>query len=133
MQKARNTLGNSLSDIDLKNLNDFIDITLDHYSFQAQLKEYLAQEMQRVAPNLSEILGEQIGAKLLTHTGGLSNLSRLPSSTIQILGAEKALFRALRKKGNTPKFGLLYNSSYIQETEQKYRGRISRMLANKCA
>ena len=69
--------------------------------------------MTEVAPNLTALLGESIGAKLLTHAGGLNNLSKLPSSTIQILGAEKALFRAIRKRGNTPKYGLLFNSTYI--------------------
>ena len=86
-----------------------------------------------VAPNLTTILGEAVGAKLLSHAGGLSNLAKLPSSTVQILGAEKALFRAIRKKGNTPKYGLLFNSSYIQKAKAIDKGKVSRMLANKCA
>lgn len=89
--------------------------------------------MMHVAPNITTILGESIGAKLLTHAGGLSNLAKLPSSTIQILGAEKALFRAIRKKDKTPKYGFLFNSSYIQKAKVTDKGKISRMLANKCA
>lgn len=69
--------------------------------------------MEKIAPNISRLLGESIGARLLSHAGGLKNLAQLPSSTIQILGAEKALFRAIRKRGDTPKYGLLFNSSYI--------------------
>ena len=69
--------------------------------------------MEKVAPNLTSLLGESIGAKLLTHAGGLNSLSKLPSSTIQILGAEKALFRAIKKRTDTPKYGLLFNSTYI--------------------
>lgn len=73
-----------------------------------------------------------MGARMLTHAGGLSNLSRLPSSTIQILGAEKALFRALKKKGSTPKYGFIYNSTFISRAEGRDKGKISRFLANKC-
>ncbi len=75
----------------------------------------------------------QLGAKLLTHAGGLTNLSKLPASTIQILGAEKALFRALKKGGTTPKYGHLFNSPFITQANVKDKGKISRYLANKCA
>lgn len=61
------------------------------------------------------------------------NLSKYPSSTVQILGAEKALFRALKKKGNTPKYGLIYHSTFIGRAGNKNKGRISRFLANKCS
>lgn len=88
--------------------------------------------MEKIAPNLTKLLGESIGARLLSHAGGLKNLAMLPSSTIQILGAEKALFRAIRKKGDTPKYGLLFNSSYIQKAKTTAKGKVSRMLANKC-
>lgn len=74
-----------------------------------------------------------MGAKLLTHAGGLTNLSKLPASTIQILGAEKALFRALKKKGNTPKYGFIYNTTFISRAEGRAKGKVSRYLANKCA
>merc|ERR1712087_1049529 len=65
--------------------------------------------------------------------GSLTNLAKAPASTVQILGAEKALFRALKTKGNTPKYGLLYHSSFIGRAQQKNKGRISRYLANKCS
>ena len=65
--------------------------------------------------------------------GSLTNLAKLPASTIQIMGAEKALFRALKKKGSTPKYGLLYNSTFIARAGVKDKGKISRFLANKCA
>lgn len=65
--------------------------------------------------------------------GSLTNLAKSPASTIQILGAEKALFRALKTKGNTPKYGLIYHSTFIGRADSKNKGRISRYLANKCA
>lgn len=89
--------------------------------------------MNAVAPNLAALIGDIVGSKLISHAGGLTNLSKYPASTIQILGAEKALFRALKTKGKTPKYGLIFNSSFIGRANQKNKGRISRYLANKCA
>jgi len=89
--------------------------------------------MMAVAPNLTTLIGENVGAKLISHAGGMSNLVKYPASTIQILGAEKALFRALKTKGNTPKYGLLYHSPFIGRAGGKDKGKISRYLANKCA
>lgn len=70
---------------------------------------------------------------MISHAGSLINLAKYPSSTVQILGAEKALFRALKKKGNTPKYGLIYHSTFIGRAGAKNKGRISRFLANKCS
>lgn len=89
--------------------------------------------MNAVAPNLASLIGDIVGSKLISHAGGLTNLSKYPASTIQILGAEKALFRALKTKGKTPKYGLIFNSTFIGRAQQKNKGRISRYLANKCA
>ena len=101
--------------------------------FRESLSEYLKQRMNAVAPNLATLIGEIVGSKLISHAGGLTNLSKCPASTIQILGAEKALFRALKTKGKTPKYGLIFNSTFIGRANQKNKGRISRYLANKCA
>ena len=86
-----------------------------------------------VAPNLAALIGEVVGARLISHAGSLTNLAKAPASTVQILGAEKALFRALKTKGNTPKYGLIFHSSFIGRAAAKNKGRISRYLANKCA
>lgn len=69
----------------------------------------------------------------LAKAGSLTNLAKAPASTVQILGAEKALFRALKTKGNTPKYGLIYHSTFIGRADAKNKGRISRYLANKCS
>ena len=89
--------------------------------------------MDAVAPNLTALIGEMVGSKLISHSGGLINLAKYPASTIQILGAEKALFRALKTRGKTPKYGLIFNSTFIGRAGAKNKGRISRYLANKCA
>lgn len=75
----------------------------------------------------------QVGARLISHAGSLTNLAKFPASTVQILGAEKALFRALKTRGNTPKYGLIYHSSFIGKAKSKDKGRVSRYLANKCS
>ncbi|NXD18124.1 NOP56 protein, partial [Nothocercus nigrocapillus] len=73
-----------------------------------------------------------VGARLISHAGSLTNLAKYPASTVQILGAEKALFRALKTRGNTPKYGLIFHSTFIGRAAAKNKGRISRYLANKC-
>merc|ERR1711869_82049 len=87
--------------------------------------------MDLVAPNLCTLIGEMVAARLIAHAGGLTNLAKYPASTVQILGAEKALFRALKTKGNTPKYGLIYHSTFIGRAVQKNKGLVSRYLANK--
>lgn len=89
--------------------------------------------MNTVAPNLSALIGEIVGSKLIAKAGSLTNLSKCAASTIQILGAEKALFRALKTKGKTPKYGLIFNSTFIGRAGLKNKGKISRYLANKAA
>jgi nucleolar protein 56 len=74
-----------------------------------------------------------VSAFLTRFSGSLTNLAKYPASTVQILGAEKALFRALKTKGNTPKYGLIYHSTFIGRAGTKHKGRISRFLANKCS
>lgn len=89
--------------------------------------------MNAIAPNLSQIIGELVGARLIAHAGSLMNLAKYPASTIQILGAEKALFKAIRAKKNTPKYGLLYQASIVGQANPKIKGKISRTLASKCS
>lgn len=74
-----------------------------------------------------------MGARLIAHAGTLINLAKAPASTVQILGAEKALFRALKTKHATPKYGLLFHASLIGQASPKNKGKIARVLAAKCA
>jgi len=89
--------------------------------------------MQAIAPNLTILVGELVGARLIAHAGSLLNLAKYPASTIQILGAEKALFRALKTKRETPKYGLIYHASLVGQTAPKNKGKISRLVAAKTA
>merc|ERR1712083_542090 len=101
--------------------------------YRKELSAYLQSKMALVAPNLATLIGDTVGARLISHAGSLTNLAKAPASTVQILGAEKALFRALKTRGNTPKYGLIFHSSFIGRAGAKNKGRISRYLANKCS
>ncbi|KAI6006442.1 Nop-domain-containing protein [Pisolithus marmoratus] len=133
LDAARGSMGSSISDIDMLNISAFATRVVSIADYRKSLVSYLTEKMNLVAPSLTALLGERIGARLISHAGSLTNLSKYPASTVQILGAEKALFRALKTKGNTPKYGLLYHSSYIGRADARHKGRISRFLANKCS
>lgn len=130
---SKTSMGQDFSEIDMMNVESFSRRVVDLAEYRMKLHAYLANKMEKVAPNLSSLVGEQIGARLISHAGSLTSLAKYPASTVQILGAEKALFRALKSKGNTPKYGLLFHSSFIGKAAQKNKGRISRYLANKCS
>lgn len=106
---------------------------IDLSEYRGQLFDYLKSRMNAIAPNLTALVGELVGARLIAHAGSLVNLAKQPASTVQILGAEKALFRALKTKHETPKYGLIYHASLIGQSAPKFKGKISRVLAAKCA
>ncbi|KAG0226331.1 snoRNP complex protein nop56 [Mortierella sp. GBA43] len=133
LDAARSSMGTDISVVDMINIENFAKRVIDLADYRKKLHEYLISKMNNVAPNLSALIGEMVGARLISHAGSLTNLSKYPASTVQILGAEKALFRALKTKGNTPKYGLLYHSSFIGRAGAKNKGRISRFVANKCS
>jgi len=131
LDAARSSMGVDISDLDMHNIISFTDRVIALADYRKSLHEYLTSKMYKVAPNLSSLIGEMVGARLISHAGSLTSLAKYPASTVQILGAEKALFRALKTKGNTPKYGLIYHSSFIGRASTKNKGRISRYLANK--
>merc|ERR1712005_39774 len=110
---------------------EFSEVDLQNIQYLGQLFYYLKNRMNAIAPNLTVMVGELVGARLIAHAGSLLNLAKHPASTIQILGAEKALFRALKTKHDTPKYGMIYNASLIGQASAKTKGKISRMLAAK--
>lgn len=130
---AKVSMGQDLSASDMENVTTFASKVVSLTTYRKTLHSYLVSKMGVVAPNLAALIGEVVGARLISHAGSLTNLCKYPASTVQILGAEKALFRALKTKGNTPKYGLIYHSSHIGKAAPKNKGRISRFLANKCS
>ncbi|XP_072983920.1 probable nucleolar protein 5-2 [Typha latifolia] len=127
------SMGTEVSDLDLANIRELCDQVIALSEYRAQLYDYLRNRMNTIAPNLTALVGELVGARLIAHGGSLLNLAKQPGSTIQILGAEKALFRALKTKHATPKYGLIFHASLIGQAAPKYKGKISRSLAAKAA
>ncbi|XP_073681200.1 nucleolar protein 56 [Garra rufa] len=132
LDASRSSMGMDISPIDLINIESFSSRVVSLTNYRQELQEYLRSKMGQVAPNLAALIGDVVGARLISHAGSLTNLAKYPASTVQILGAEKALFRALKTRGNTPKYGLIFHSTFIGRAAAKNKGRISRYLANKC-
>ena len=120
---AETSMGTEISDGDLINIKSLCDQVISLTEYRLQLYEYLKNRMSAIAPNLTMMVGELVGARLIAHSGSLINLAKQPASTIQILGAEKALFRALKTKTDTPKYGLIYHASLIGQAAPKNKGR----------
>lgn len=133
IQAMNTSMGTEIADVDMENIKSFTERVIHLAEYRQSLLNYLTSRMNNVAPNLSSLIGETVGARLISKAGSLTNLAKYPASTLQILGAEKALFRALKSRGNTPKFGLIYQSTFIGRAATKDKGRISRFLANKCS
>ncbi|PRQ17023.1 putative Nop domain-containing protein [Rosa chinensis] len=133
IEAAKASMGQDLSDVDLLNVQQFAQKVMNLSEYRKKLYDYLVTKMNDIAPNLASLIGEVVGARLISHAGSLTNLAKCPSSTLQILGAEKALFRALKTKGNTPKYGLIFHSSFIGRASARNKGRMARYLANKCS
>ncbi|KAI6692545.1 hypothetical protein NL676_020255 [Syzygium grande] len=127
------SMGTEVSELDLLNIKELCDQVLSLSEYRGQLYDYLKSRMNTIAPNLTAMVGELVGARLIAHGGSLLNLAKQPGSTVQILGAEKALFRALKTKHATPKYGLIYHASLIGQAAPKLKGKISRSLAAKTA
>merc|ERR1711920_1092782 len=125
--------GTDISEDDIKNIKALCVQVIDLSDYRAQLWDYLKNRMAAIAPNLTVMVGELVGARLMARAGSLLNLAKQPASTVQILGAEKALFRALKTKHDTPKYGLIYHASLVGQAAPKDKGKISRVLAAKAS
>jgi nucleolar protein 56 len=124
--KKRNPVGNANQMLE--------ELTRNQKSIEEEkekLIEFVETEMRKELPNFSEIAGPIIGAKILSEAGSKKKLMLVPSSTMQLLGASKALFNHLKKKGKCPKHGVIFNHSYIQRLPKNKRGKAARILAGK--
>merc|ERR1712020_223550 len=132
-EAAEISMGTEISDIDLINIKHLCLQVVEIQEYREQLWSYLKNRMVAIAPNLTTLVGELVGARLISHAGSLMNLAKHPASTVQILGAEKALFKALKTKHDTPKYGLIYHAQLVGQASSKMKGKVSRMLAAKAA
>ncbi len=116
---------------DIKIVQEFANQILELYKLRESLVKYLEKILREIAPNFTELAGPILAAKFISRAGGLEKLAKMASSTIQLLGAEKALFRHLRGKGKSPRFGILFSHPLIQNSPEKLKGKIARVLASK--
>ncbi len=133
--KAQKSLGADLSAADMKIVRKYAQQIVDMHALRDELNAYQEKMAQEVCPNMKHVANAQIAAKLISHAGSLRKLALLPASTIQVLGAEKALFKHLRSKGRigSPKHGIIFQYPAIGAAPRHQRGRIARVLAAKLA
>ncbi|RDA87924.1 hypothetical protein CP532_1732 [Ophiocordyceps camponoti-leonardi (nom. inval.)] len=130
---AEISMGTEVTEFDLENIKYLASQVVHFTEYRSSLSFYLESRMRAVAPNLTALVGYLVGARLIAHSGSLMSLAKAPASTIQILGAEKALFRALKTKHDTPKYGMIFHSSLVGQASGKNKGKIARTLAAKAA
>ncbi len=125
------SMGIDFSKKDAESVMKFAEEITELYRTKDKLSKYLDELLKEVAPNTRDIAGPVLSAKLISLAGGLDKLARMPSSTIQLLGAEKALFRHLRGKGKSPKHGIIIIHRFIQRAPKSVSGKLSRTIASK--
>lgn len=133
LEHKTNSIGIEINELDIKNVLNLCSIVSEKIKNKIILKEYLKEKMDYSAPNLSEFLGDIMTARIIMMSGGLLNLAKATASTIQLLGAEKSLFQALKNRSNTPKYGVLYYSKYVIKIKTKNKAKLSRCIASKIA
>jgi len=130
---ASKSVGADVSEHDAEAMRTFASISLQLYDLRSQLEGYIGRVAKEVAPNVTELVGPLLAARLISLAGSLEELATMPASTIQVLGAEKALFRALRTGGRPPKHGVIFQYPDIFRAPRWQRGKIARALASKLA
>ncbi|MFQ5920908.1 MAG: NOP5/NOP56 family protein [Nitrososphaerales archaeon] len=133
LDAASSSKGGVITAENLQALQRLAEETRQLSAMRDSLTKHLEDEMDTVAPNVKEILGATIGARLIARTGGLDRLAMLPASTIQVIGAEKALFRALKSGTRPPKHGIIFQLALVHSAPKWQRGKIARAVAAKVA
>ena len=132
-KSAETSMGADLSEIDITQIQTLCKNVLELYQLRQSLENYLDTTMEDVTPNIKALAGSLLGARLIALAGGLTNLAKMPSSTIQVLGAEKALFRSLKTGTRPPKHGIIFQHTLLHEAKKWQRGKIARAMAGKLA
>ncbi len=130
---ARKSMGASFPEEDLEWLRSLCKDTLDLFRYREKAETYVDAVMKQAAPNATSLLGPLLIARLMSIAGGLENLAKMPASTMQVLGAEKALFRSLKTGARPPKHGVIFQYESIHQSPRWQRGKIARALSGKLA
>lgn len=131
MDRAQTSIGAKIVEEDFNPIGDFGENIISLYRLRRKLEDYVDKVMIEVAPNLRELAGPLLGARLISLAGGIDALGKMPASTIQVLGAEKALFRSLKVGSRPPKHGVIFQHPLIHSAPRWQRGKIARSLAGK--
>lgn len=129
--KIEDCLGANLDNSDLAILTEYASSLKSLQKTRKSLQNYINKKMEELAPNLKDLVGSSLGAKLIAHVGGIRRLSMLSSGTIQVIGAEKALFRHQKTGEKPPKHGLIYQHPEVRGAKWWFRGKVARALASK--
>ncbi len=130
---AEQTMGAEVSDTDLDSLAKFASLAAHAHNEREELAQYIDEATAEICPNMHSIAGGLLSARLLAKAGSLERLAEMPASTIQVLGAEKALFAHIRKGVKPPKHGLIFAYPHVMQAPKNKKGKISRLVAGKLA
>lgn len=133
IQLAEISMGIDLAGNDIERIKEDAQNILDEFKLLDSLNDSLRRYSEMACPNLVELVGYLVAAKLVRKAGSISRLAQFAGSTIQILGAEKAYSEAVRMMGNTPKYGIILECGLMSQVPIEKRGRIARVLASKAA
>jgi len=133
VEAAEKSIGAEICDEDLNAMSLLADRLVQLHKLRQKLESYISRVIKDICPNTSSIVSPLLAAKLISLAGGLDRLARMPASTIQVLGAQKALFRYLSGKGKPPKHGVLFQAKEVRSAPKSLRGKIARLLAAKIA
>ncbi len=128
---ARRSMGAQLGDADLAVLQSFCELMLDLYKFRTKSETYVEDVLKQIAPNMTAVVGAPLSARLISIAGSLDHLAKMPASTVQVLGAEKALFRSLKTGARPPKHGVIFQHTAIHQSPRWQRGKIARAISGK--
>jgi nucleolar protein 56 len=130
---AEKSMGADMAEQDLAEIQALSKNVLEMYELRKTMESYVEKTMEEVAPNTKAVAGALLGARLIAIAGSLQNLAMRPASTIQVLGAEKALFRSLKTGARPPKHGLIFQHALLHDAKRWQRGKIARVIAGKLA
>lgn len=133
LDAARRSKGGDMTPENLAMVKRLADQVISQSDLRRVLADHVEVAMETVAPNVKELLTVTVGARIIAKAGSLARLATLPASTIQVLGAEKALFRALKTGARPPKHGLLFQHPLVHSAPKWQRGKIARAVASKVA
>jgi nucleolar protein 56 len=128
---ASKSMGGEIEEQDLAVLQSFCELMLELYKFRSKSESYVEEVLKQVAPNMTALVGAALSARLISIAGSLDNLAKMPASTLQVLGAEKALFRSLKTGARPPKHGVIFQHTAIHQAPRWQRGKIARTLSGK--